>query len=449
MWLSFAALDVWFFRDGRPFDAGDAHVASSQFPPPPETMLGATRAILIEAEFQAPRADGLTAAGYLEWLGTLPKEVKPDDPALANTSDPYVKAYTAFGVGTSPGQLELAGPFVAVDEPGATEPVVVVTAPRDLLKKGRAEELLTLTPLVAGGNDPDHPFPGVTWNRGLPVREAKGTTATRVPPTLPLVTHAAEVDDLEGIGWITTTMLSAYLAGDRAVSPANPPFSLERRAGIALGPERTVRTGHFYMIDLVRPRTSQGYTRLLARVEPGPVSGTSWRLPLGGEGKTALATAVDADPAAIALDQLLDPNSTEAGKARDTAARTGWLRVVLLQPALFGRGWLPDGVSADGALAIGPYTFTLQAAATSKAHAISGWDLRKREPKPLRQAAPAGSVYYFRIEETDAARRQEAAVAFWEKHHGQTALQEDTAAGQAGYGLAVVGACRPEKVGRS
>ncbi len=36
-------IDVWMFRDGRPFDAGSQHRAVSLFPPPPTVMQGALR----------------------------------------------------------------------------------------------------------------------------------------------------------------------------------------------------------------------------------------------------------------------------------------------------------------------------------------------------------------------------------------------------------------------
>ena len=48
VWLGFDAVDTWMFRDGRPFDQGDAgaSVARSVFPPFPPTLVGAVRALL-------------------------------------------------------------------------------------------------------------------------------------------------------------------------------------------------------------------------------------------------------------------------------------------------------------------------------------------------------------------------------------------------------------------
>src|SRR5262245_7753815 len=43
MQLFLEALDVWLFRDGRPFGAGSDHRARSIFPPYPSVVLGAVR----------------------------------------------------------------------------------------------------------------------------------------------------------------------------------------------------------------------------------------------------------------------------------------------------------------------------------------------------------------------------------------------------------------------
>lgn len=445
MWLSFAALDVWFFRDGRPFDAGDAHFARSQFPPPPETMLGAVRALLLEDRFQPPRADGLSLDGYLDWMRRLPTKLPGDDDPPLTGDQPYLDAFAELGAGTTPGsKLALAGPFVVIGERGAANETAVVPAPRDLLEQKGAADLLPLAPLAGDINDRAHPLFGVAWNDGLPLPGATGMSP--VPVTLPLITRAADVDELKGVGWITVEGLTSYLMGGPRVLKALSPFGSERRAGIALGQDRLARDGHFYQIEMIRPQTKDGRARLLMRVAPDPAPGPAWHLSLGGEAKTARATVADADPAAAALMTLLDPASRNMVTARTKAAQTGWLRVVLLQPAIFRRGWLPDGVAANGVLTVESHTFFLRAAAVNKTQPISGWDLRTGRPKPLRHAVPAGAVYYFQIEGSDETARGLAAEAFWEAHHGKAALQDDPAAGRAGYGLAVAGACAPGEV---
>lgn len=48
MWLMIEALDVWMVRDGKPFDSGAEHVASSLFPPTMFTLQGMLRALAID-----------------------------------------------------------------------------------------------------------------------------------------------------------------------------------------------------------------------------------------------------------------------------------------------------------------------------------------------------------------------------------------------------------------
>jgi CRISPR-associated protein Cmr3 len=440
VWLSFEALDVWFFRDGRPFDAGEAHRARSQFPPPPETMLGATRAILIEDRFGSPTQTGQTVEDFLDWLRGL-KSLKPADLA-AGPSD-YVTALEEWGAGAHPGsQLALTGPFVVVDRGGKPEERVIVAAPRDLRQRKASSDLVTLNPRFASAATSPQPLPGVEWNRGRSVADRNGGMSD-VPYAVPLISTVPETDDLDGAVWISVGSLASYLNG-RTVQDARPPATSEARTGIAIGQDRVVRDRHFYVIEMTRPETAIGRTRLLASVEPSPVNGGSWTLPFGGEGKTALARSADADPEVQVLESLLNPTAADATNAQRLAASNGWMRVVLLQPAIFDRGWLPDGVNANGTLAIPPFTFSLHAAAVGKPIPVSGWDLRTNEAKPLRRAVPAGSVFFFRIEAQDASTRLDAAEAFWTKFHGKCALQDDPAVANVGYGLAVVGACVSE-----
>lgn len=48
MWLMIEALDVWMFRDGKPFDRGVGHSANSLFPPTAFTLQGMLRSLAID-----------------------------------------------------------------------------------------------------------------------------------------------------------------------------------------------------------------------------------------------------------------------------------------------------------------------------------------------------------------------------------------------------------------
>lgn len=98
------------------------------------------------------------------------------------------------------------------------------------------------------------------------------------------------------------------------------------------------------------------------------------------------------------------------------------LRVVLITPALFEEGSVPKEIS--GARVV--------AAAVGRAEHVSGWDLAAHGPKPVRRAAPAGSVYWVEVPERETARDWAARV--W-----MTCVSSTERDRLDGFGLALVG----------
>lgn len=69
---------------------------------------------------------------------------------------------------------------------------------------------------------------------------------------------------------------------------------------------------------------------------------------------------------------------------------------------------------------------------------VGGWDLAAGRPKPTRRAVPAGSVYFFELEDGDVD-------ALFDRYFGQSICREDDATtlnddGKQGLGLAYLGA---------
>lgn len=463
-WLEFEALDVWFFRDGRPFSAGETHWVRSQFPPPPSTVLGAARAVLLQTLFAARASANADLSDYTRWLRHGDGQRPPE------TVQAYVEAKRRYGTGTDTGQdMHLCGPFISrANRPAADDVVPFFAAPRDLMvgtlpprAPGRSgdREWLRLEPLAPQSAAP------------RPAADAKWTPANRTaePETKPwepwpLVAPRRDVSDLEPVGGaIEFGVLAKYLAGWSMRPSAIDLVAPETRTGIALTHSRTARQSHLYRIDFARPLPQRwrdapagkeaGRTRLLARVPDVPeLSGTmTWWLPFGGEGRVARVCRIEPRPdtAVGRLERLLDPDGRIAGDVMEAARQSStlWLRVLLLQPAIFRRGWLPDGVDDAGQLTVGDHCFQLRSAAVGKPQPITGWDLSTNQPKPLARAVPAGSVYYVEYVGPPADREQ-ALTAFVQRHHGQAALQDDDHHRRAGYGLAVVGACQPVTQGQ-
>lgn len=95
------------------------------------------------------------------------------------------------------------------------------------------------------------------------------------------------------------------------------------------------------------------------------------------------------------------------------------LKIVLLTPALCN-AWFPE-ISG----------LTLVAAAVGKPVSVGGWDVLKQEPKPMRRAIPAGSVFLFQAE--SEAKANEIA----EQLHGES-LCSPGEVQMNGFGLCLV-----------
>lgn len=104
-------------------------------------------------------------------------------------------------------------------------------------------------------------------------------------------------------------------------------------------------------------------------------------------------------------------------------------RLVLATPALFSQGYLPD----EAKLARVGVTVTIQAVVNHRYQVVSGWDYRSSRPKPTRRLAPAGSVYFLRLEGDDNAIGD-----FVDKVWLQ-AISDDEQDRRDGFGLALLG----------
>ncbi len=73
------------------------------------------------------------------------------------------------------------------------------------------------------------------------------------------------------------------------------------------------------------------------------------------------------------------------------------IRMVLATPAIFANGWKPGWLDEqlEGTPPGYKVKLKLVGVCNSRWKAISGWDLQKHGPKPIRRMVPAGSVYFF------------------------------------------------------
>ncbi|MFH0988533.1 MAG: type III-B CRISPR module-associated protein Cmr3 [bacterium] len=117
------------------------------------------------------------------------------------------------------------------------------------------------------------------------------------------------------------------------------------------------------------------------------------------------------------------------GKIQEKVAIDKTCRVVLLTPACFMQGSRPTWLLTPQH----NVTVTLQSIATGRAQVVSGWDFEIRKPKPTRRLAPAGSVYFLKLQgkETD--------IKTWVEKTWMQCVSDEDQDRCDGFGLAVVG----------
>lgn len=257
-----------------------------------------------------------------------------------------------IGDSTSLGQLHLSGPFVARRQNGSVKRLF--KAPLDLLRsKDAPHTFRLLSPGDSRTFDTEPPFDD--WR--------------------PLTGGGEGFKEAEG--WLTEAQFKQYLTGniqnlgdllcDHAV------FQKEERVGLGLNrTSRANEQGMFYHAEFIRLVKDVG---LLLRVEPD-----NWFVPsaglieIGGESRSGRYEIVNAP------DSLKEPTGKN-------------VRIALLTPAYFSNGYQP-AKDTDWSRWLGKGA-KLVSVVLGKSHPISGWDIARNEPKPLRHFVPAGSVFYF------------------------------------------------------
>lgn len=202
-------------------------------------------------------------------------------------------------------------------------------------------------------------------------------------------------------------MLPYYNASDYLISEAKIGIG---RSNLTL----TSESGLLYRVDMKR----LGATSLQKQIDVKMVvEYEGLDLPasfakLGGEGKSAKVEIQD---------NAIEVNPPEIDE---------YFKLYLATPAIFKKGWLPEWI--DETTLVGSYRgveIELLATCLSKAMSIGGFDLKKKEPKPMLKAVPQGSIYYFKILK---GSKEQVLKAF----HGQTIAEYDFA--KQGFGVCYV-----------
>lgn len=193
---------------------------------------------------------------------------------------------------------------------------------------------------------------------------------------------------LEGY-WLTDEGMNEFLrgtvpSGGHLVAESDL-FRPEERLGIGRDVHAgSVQEGMLYQTRHVRPREDVAIGMSIRGLRQGVVPGCGISR-LGAEGRLGAWTC--------------DRHTHHPIQSRISAR----LLLVLLTPALFLRGWVPDGLESittangeqvwEGQLAGVP--LRLVCAVIGKAQREGGWDMVHAAPRAVENLVPAGSCYFF------------------------------------------------------
>lgn len=237
-WYFIEPVDMWMFRDSKPFAAGQAFSARSQFPPTPQTMQGVVRSNYLEAQNVDWRAYG---QGRIE---------------------------TSVGTPSSLGSFTQFGPLVGrrmIGAAGKTRIQLLIPAPLDVVhsKTDKALPPQLLAPSAANFRTAA-PFDG--WR--------------------PLAAPSSAGEDLEqASGWMDQSDIERYIGGKApsTLIKSSGIFAHEERVGLAMDHgRRTHRDQHLYHAQFVRPCPGVG---LLVKLN-GPYLDGQSIINIGGESRS-------------------------------------------------------------------------------------------------------------------------------------------------------------------
>ncbi|HLH19747.1 MAG TPA: type III-B CRISPR module-associated Cmr3 family protein [Bryobacteraceae bacterium] len=231
--------------------------------------------------------------------------------------------------------------------------------------------------------------------------------------------------------WWSNADMAAWLAGKPVPAPARPALCLVRRLQVRIGihsEELTADGGALFSHDVVET------------IEPQAEWAIGVEASIPGDALPPVATlGSDARPIRIEPlpKNLFDPPDELLAAFRQGSAG---LRMVVVTPACFEKGWLPDGLIQHGneyrGRVAGLGEVILRAAFVPRPMHISGWDMAAGTPKVTARMVAPGAVYFF--ERVDGRPFEEnEARALW--------LSAIGARTEEGFGYVIPGVWSPKR----
>lgn len=407
MKLFFEPQDFLFFRDNRPFSAGEAFAGASRELPLPSVIYGAIRTFLLQ---QA----GVNFDDYSKYTTVV--EGAKNYPIISVT-----------GIPTANGSLSVKGPYLAKRNPDGSLNEVFFTKPFDVIKYKKSKDnpdYGILEPDLQSQLKTNFPY---GYLKPLRVRERDWIEDENDESENPARYEREQEDFEQLVVFKQTPTMKNYLQGlnpelKRSTYVLTSDIQIaESRIGIAIGDANVTQSGRFYSISGHRMHESYGLAFEIEGLDAQAEAlflGQFW-FHLGGERRFGQAQILEATQNEIAPTAPSDLDKQ--------------FKLVLATPAVFKNGWLPGWLDVNGKGAL-PHTHIqvkLVSAVVGKPVIFSGYDMAMNQPKPIRKAVPAGSVYYFEVERND---QQEDLTLV----HNQT-ISDDISDCRAGFGVAFVG----------
>lgn len=346
-WFFIRPFDTLFFRDARPFAAGEDNLALSIFPPAPSVTYGAIRtASLVNADVD-----------LIEFKKGKARNV----PAAAGTKSEL-------------GTLYLTGPVPAWRQVGGVR--LLFPSPLNLVHKEKPPEY-----------ELQFLLPGVSAN------------GTNLPFPLHLYMAGEKVASTDKY-YLSFDQALALLAGTppstrKELTSQEDFWKSDHRVGIARTETRTAEEGMLYSAQHIqidnRPQNIGREGGLAVKVLDGendlPSRST---IQLGGEKRFCELEEISlAQPTEFQVERIVE-------KILETQNFFLWL----ISPAIFSHNneyaFIPgfiDPKTLKGQL--DGHNVKFIACQVGRAVSIGGWNIADNTHKPMRRAVPAGSIYFF------------------------------------------------------
>jgi len=344
-WFFIRPFDTLFFRDARPFVAGEDNLALSHFPPAPSVTYGALRtASLVHAdvdliEFKTGKAENVpSAAGTKSELGTL----------------------------------YLTGPILARRQAGGVK--LLFPSPLNLVYKERS---------------PDYDLEFL-----LPEVYASGTN---LPLSFNLCMAQEKVECTDR--YLSLDQAFALLAGTIPrtlgdLTSREAFWRSDNRVGIARTKARTAEEGMLYSSQHVQidnhPQNTDQVGGLAVKVLDGendlPPKST---IQLGGEKRFCEFEEIS----------LAQPTEFQIKKIVEKISENQRFFLWLVSPAIFSHNeyaFVPGFIDPKTLIGqLDGQDIKLVACQVGRAVSIGGWNIADNTHKPMCRAVPAGSIYFF------------------------------------------------------